>query len=84
MTDHEILLKILDELQEVKHEQQSMKIILENDTNKKINLLLEAHQPLVEKAERTKEIDSVKERLSDLERAVKVHTAQIAELKKAE
>lgn len=67
----------------LKQKVSGIEITLENETNKKINLMFESHQSMIGKLKRIDELDEVKDRLSNVERAVLVHTAQITDLQKA-
>ena len=63
-------------------ELQELKIVLENETNQKINLKYESHQAILEKLDKVEEIDTMKDQISDNQRAIIYHTSQIAELEK--
>ena len=58
--------------------------IIETTVVPKIQLIAEQHSEIIEKLSVTKEVDSLKGRVSTLEGTVKTHTAQITELKKAQ
>lgn len=76
--------QMMDEkLRPVKEDVQYLKILLENDIPKKIQLLAEGHEGIVERLPAKHEINSIKGRLSTLERVVAVHSDEIDELKEA-
>ena len=58
--------------------------IIETAVVPKIQLIAEQHSEIIEKLSVSKEVDSLKGRVSTLEGTVKTHTAQITELKKAQ
>ena len=58
--------------------------IIETAVVPKIQLIAEQHSEIIEKLSVSKEVDSLKGRVSTLEGTVKAHTAQITELKKAQ
>ena len=95
--ENELLLQILEELKELKAGQKATnerldkveqearytRILIENQDHK-INLIAEQHSEIIEKLSVTREVDSLKGRVSTLEGTVKTHTTQIMELKKAQ
>ncbi len=58
--------------------------IIETAVVPKIQLIAEQHSEIIEKLSVSKEVDSLKGRVSTLEGTVKTHTTQITELKKAQ
>ena len=56
-------------------------LTLENETNKKIGLMYESHQDILDKLKKTAQIDETKNRISVLEGVVKKHSDDIRELK---
>ena len=94
--ENELLLQILEELKELKagqkatnerldkveQEARHTRVLIENQDHK-IQLIAEQHSEIIEKLSVSKEVDSLKGRVSTLEGTVKTHTTQITELKKA-
>ncbi len=70
-------------LDKIEEEARHTRVLIENQDHK-INLIAEQHSEIIEKLSVTKEVDSLKGRVSTLEGTVKTHTAQITELKKAQ
>ena len=70
-------------LDKIEEETRHTHVLIENQDHK-INLIAEQHSEIIEKLSVTKEVDSLKGRVSTLEGTVKTHTAQIMELKKAQ
>lgn len=70
-------------LDKIEEETRHTRVLIENQDHK-INLIAEQHSEIIEKLSVTKEVDSLKGRVSTLEGTVKTHTAQITELKKAQ
>lgn len=70
-------------LGKIEEEARHTRVLIENQDHK-INLIAEQHSEIIEKLSVTKEVDSLKGRVSTLEGAVKAHTTQITELKKAQ
>jgi len=56
-------------------------ITLENETNRKIDLMYGSHQDMIKKLKKTDEIDETKSRVSVLETVVTKHTDDIRQLK---
>ena len=56
-------------------------LTLENETNKKIGLMYESHQDILDKLKKTAQIDVTQNRVSVLEGVVKKHSDDIRELK---
>ena len=95
--ENELLLQILEELKELKAGQKATNerldkveqearhtcVLIENQDHK-IQLIAEQHSEIIEKLSVSKEVDSLKGRVSTLEGTVKTHTTQITELKKAQ
>lgn len=67
----------------ISSELQQVKVTLETVTNKKIDLLYESYETILQKLEKVNEIDGIKDRVGNLERVVLHHTDQIEQLKKA-
>ena len=70
-------------LDKIEEESRHTRVLIENQDHK-INLIAEQHSEIIEKLSVTKEVDSLKGRVSTLEGAVKAHTTEITELKKAQ
>ena len=70
-------------LGKIEEEARHTRVLIENQDHK-INLIAEHHSEIIEKLSVTKEVDSLKGRVSTLEGTVKAHTTQITELKKAQ
>lgn len=95
--ENELLFQILEELKELKagqkatnerldkveQETRHTRVLIENQDHK-IQLIAEQHSEIIEKLSVTREVDSLKGRVSTLEGTVKTHTTQIMELKKAQ
>ncbi|NBI80066.1 hypothetical protein D3Z39_14575 [Anaerotruncus colihominis] len=70
-------------LDKIEEEARQTRVLIENQDHK-IQLIAEQHSEIIEKLSVTKEVDSLKGRVSTLEGTVKTHTTQITELKKAQ
>ncbi len=70
-------------LGKIEEEARHTRVLIENQDHK-INLIAEQHSEIIEKLSVTREVDSLKGRVSTLEGTVKAHTTQITELKKAQ
>ena len=70
-------------LDKIEEEARHTRVLIENQDHK-INLIAQQHSEIIEKLSVTKEVDSLKGRMSTLECTVKTHTAQITDLKKAQ
>lgn len=58
--------------------------IIETKVLPEIHVIAEQHGDIIQNLKKADEIDDIKERVCNLERAVTTHTNQIAELKKAQ
>lgn len=73
---------MLDEkdLKEIAH---LMSVLIENEVTPKFNLLAEGQQVILDKLVSQGEMDDLESRIETLETAVKRHSREITELKKA-
>lgn len=75
---------IKDELVSAKDEVSGIKVILDVDIRRDINLLAEGHEMILERLPIPAEVESVDTRLSAVEIVVKKHNKEIQDLKKAQ
>lgn len=75
--------QVRQDIEQVKTDSRQTRVLLEHQDHN-ISLIAEQHTDIIEQLAATKEVDSLKGRVSTLEGVAKTHTAQIAELKKAQ
>ncbi len=82
--DKELLEAIREELSPMKQKINRLEILLEHDIPDQIRLLAEGHNMILDRLPEADEIDTLRSRVRTLETVVTKHSADIAEIKKAQ
>ena len=80
----QLLQPINERLDGLEEEIRHTRVLIEGDVRKDIRTIAEQHGDIIAKLSVTAEVDSLKGRVSTLEGVAKSHTADLAELKKAQ
>ena len=84
MLDEKDLQAIAQLIQQQRHEiLQDMKVLLDTEVQTKFNLLAEGQEDILRRMPNEDDMDIIDGRLDDLETVVKIHSREIAELRKA-
>ncbi|MCQ4862740.1 hypothetical protein [Pseudoflavonifractor phocaeensis] len=84
MTDEEILQAMQKMLAPLKEDINGIKVMLDIDVRRDINLLSEGQEQILERLPDPADLEAVEARLSAVEAVVRVHSKKIQELKKAQ
>jgi len=77
------LSEIRERVTQVEDDTRHTRVLIEQNVNRKVDLVVEQYGDIARKLDRVHEIDELRDRVRTLERVVTDHTDQIQSLKKA-